>query len=104
MKIQVNTDNTIQGREDVVRLVTSSVEGAVGRHSDRITRVEAHLSDTNSHKPGDNDKRCVLEVRLAGLQPIAVSHEAATLEQAVSEAAGKLERLVDRTLGRLQDQ
>lgn len=103
MKIQVNTDNIIQGREDVVRLVNSNVEEAVGRHSDRITRVEAHLSDTNSNKSGTDDKRCVLEVRLAGLQPIAVSHEAATLELAVSEAAVKLQRLVDRTLGRLQD-
>jgi hypothetical protein len=50
MQIQVNTDNNITGREDVVRLVHSSVEGAIGRFADRITRVEAHLSDTNSHK------------------------------------------------------
>ena len=38
MQIQVNTDNNITGREDVVRLVHSSVEGAVGRFGDRITR------------------------------------------------------------------
>src|SRR6185503_5085359 len=56
MQIQVNTDNNITGREDVVRLVNSSVEGAVGRFSDRITRVEAHLSDTNSHKSKGDDK------------------------------------------------
>ena len=31
MQIQVNTDNNITGREDVVRLVHSSIEGAVGR-------------------------------------------------------------------------
>ena len=74
MQIQVNTDNNITGREDVVRLVHSSVEGTVGRFSDRITRVEAHLSDTNSHKSKGDDKRCLLEARLAGLQPIAVSH------------------------------
>ncbi len=103
MLIQVNTDNNIQGREDVVRLIHSCVEGAVGRFGDRITRVEAHLSDTNSHKSWGDDKRCVLEARLAGLQPIAVSHQAATLELAVTEAADKLQRSVESTLGRLHD-
>lgn len=52
MKLEVNTGNTIHGREDVVRLATSSVEGAVGRHRDRITRVEAYLSDADSKKLG----------------------------------------------------
>ena len=46
MQIQVHTDNNITGREYVVRLVQSTVEGAIGRFDARITRVEAHLSDT----------------------------------------------------------
>ncbi|MBX3302737.1 MAG: hypothetical protein KF693_11035 [Nitrospira sp.] len=103
MQIQVNTDNHIHGREDVVTLAQTSVEGAVGRFRDRITRVEAHLSDTNSHKTKGDDIRCVLEARLAGLQPIAVSHQAPTIELALSGAAEKLERSVENTLGRLKD-
>lgn len=103
MQIQVNTDNHITGREDVVRLVQSCVESAVGRFADRITRVEAHLSDANSHKSGGDHKRCLLEARLAGLQPLAVSHQATTIELAVTEAAGKLQRSVESTLGRLHD-
>ncbi len=103
MQIQVNTDNNIVGREDVVRLVTTSIEGAIGRFTDRITRIEAHLSDTNSHKSKGEDKRCVLEARLAGLQPIAVSHEAATIELAVNAAADKLERSIESSVGRIQD-
>lgn len=102
MRIQVNTDNHIKGREDVVRLVHSCVEGAVGRFADRITRVEVHLSDTNGHKSGDDDKRCVLEARLAGLQPLAVSHQATTIELAVTEAADKLQRAIESKVGRLQ--
>ena len=103
MQIQVNTDNNITGREDVVRLVNSSVEGAVGRFADRITRVEAHLSDTNSHKSKGDDKRCLLEARLAGLQPLVVSLEAATIEIAVTAAADKLQRAIENKMGRLQD-
>ncbi|RPH78031.1 MAG: ribosomal subunit interface protein [Nitrospiraceae bacterium] len=102
MQIQVNTDNNITGREDVVRLVHSSVEGAVGRFADRITRVEAHLSDTNSHKLKGDDKRCLLEARLAGLQPIAVSHLAPTIELAVTSAADKLQRAIESKIGRIQ--
>ena len=102
MQIQVKTDNNITGREDVVRLVQSTVEGAVGRFADRITRVEAHLSDTNNHKSKGDDKRCLLEARLAGLQPIAVSHLAPTIEIAVTEAADKLQRAIESKVGRMQ--
>lgn len=103
MQIQVNTDNHIHRREEIVALVETSVEGAVGRFRDRITRVEAHLSDSNSHKTKGNDIRCVLEARLAGHQPIAVTHQAATVELALSGAADKLERSVESTLGRLKE-
>jgi len=103
MQIQVNTDNHIHGRDEIVALVETSVEGAVGRFRDRITRVEAHLSDTNSHKTKGDDIRCVLEARLAGHQPIAVTHQASTVELALSGAADKLERSVESTLGRLKE-
>ncbi|TKB94126.1 MAG: HPF/RaiA family ribosome-associated protein [Nitrospira sp.] len=103
MQIQVNTDNHIHRREEIVALVETSVEGAVGRFRDRITRVEAHLSDTNSHKTKGDDIRCVLEARLAGHQPIAVTHQASTVELALSGAADKLERSVESTLDRLKE-
>ena len=103
MQIQVNTDNHIHGREEIVALAETGLEGAVGRFRDRITRVEAHLSDTNSHKTKGDDIRCVLEARLAGHQPIAVTHQAATVELALSGAADKLERSVESTLGRLKE-
>ncbi len=103
MLIQVNTDNNLKGREETASLVRSRVEGAVAHFRDRITRIEVHLSDTNSHKSTADDIRCVLEARLAGLQPIAVTHQAATVELAVNEAADKLQRLIESKLGRLQD-
>ena len=102
MQIQVNTDHNITGREDVVGLVQSTVEGAIGRFADRVTRVEAHLSDTSSHKSKGDNKRCLLEARLAGLQPIAVSHLAPTIEIAVTEAADKLQRAIESKVGRVQ--
>jgi hypothetical protein len=66
--------------------------------------VEVHLSDENGDKGGQNDKRCVMEARLQGRQPVAVTYRAATVEEAVDGAAGELTRLIENTLGRLHDQ
>jgi ribosome-associated translation inhibitor RaiA len=105
MQIQINTDHNIKGHETLAAQVRGVVESALSRISDHITRVEVHLSDENSDKKGGNDNmRCVMEARLEGRQPIAVTHQAATLEQSVDGAAHKLTRLIDSTLGRLRGQ
>lgn len=101
MKIQINTDRNVEGHEGWAQEVEATVETALKRFAAEITRVEVHVSDLNSDKFGTADKRCLLEARLAGLQPIAVSHEAATIEQAIRAAAAKLVRALDTTLGRL---
>jgi len=101
MQIQVNTDNHIEGRESLEEVVHGVVEGALARFGERITRVEVHLRDENAHKPGDEDKKCTMEARLTGLQPIAVSHHAATIHHALDGAADKLEKAIDSTLGRI---
>lgn len=103
MHIQLNTDNNIEGREALAAHVEGVVESALGRFKSQITRVEVHLSDQNSDKAGQDDKRCLMEVRLQGRKPSAVSHSAATLDQAIDGAAEKLKRSIESTLERLQD-
>jgi hypothetical protein len=44
-----------------------------------------------------------MEARLEGRQPTAVTHEAESLDDAVSGAADKLKRVIESTLGRLKD-
>ncbi len=102
MKIQVNTDSNIEGDETLAAFVTSTVEEKLDRFKELITRVEVHLSDQNSHKEMPDDKRCVLEARLAGRQPIAVTHEGDTLHQAVIGATDKMRRALDTALGKLR--
>lgn len=105
MQIQINTDRNIEGHEELAVQVSGIVESALSRFSDRITRVEVHLSDENSDKKGGQDDiRCMMEARLEERQPVAVTHEAATVDQAVDGAAGRLARLIESTLGRLRDQ
>ena len=103
MQVLVNSDHHIVGGEDLTERVQGVVEGRLERFAGRITRVEVHLNDLNSLKLGERDKRCMMEARLGGLKPIAVSHEAPTLTEAIHMAADKLERAVARTLGKLED-
>ena len=103
MQIQINTDHNIEGHEALAAQVSSVVEGALSLVSDHITRVEVHLSDENSAKGGQHDKRCLMEARLEGRQPVAVTYQAATVDEAVDGAAGELTRLIENTLGRLHD-
>jgi len=103
MKIQVNTDVNIDGTEALAAWVSETVEHALQHFAEHVTRVEVHLSDENGGKSGQQDQRCMLEARLEGRQPLAVTEHAATLDQAVHGAAQKLARLLDSTLGRLRD-
>jgi ribosome-associated translation inhibitor RaiA len=103
MQININTDKTIERHQGLDQHVASVVTAAVGRFGEHITRVEVHLSDDNSQKSADGGNRCLLEARVTGYQPIAVSQHSATLHQAISGAAEKLERAVDSALGRLRD-
>ncbi len=102
MQIQINTDHNIDGNERLAAHVQTLVSDALERFSSQITRIEVHLSDENSDKKsGGKDKRCLLEARLAGMQPIAVTDHAETVEQAIQGACDKLTHSLDSTLGRL---
>jgi len=103
MYIQVNTDRNIEGHQALNARVSGVVEDALSRFSDHISRVEVHLSDVNSNKKGgDDDMRCMVEVRIKGRQPIAITHHAATVDQVVDGAVDKLVSLIETTLGRQQ--
>jgi ribosome-associated translation inhibitor RaiA len=101
MQIQVNTDSNIAGHDALQTHVSEVVKHSLQHVHTHVTRVEVHLSDENGSKPGGNDKRCVVEARLERQKPVAVTHQAANLHQAIGGAAQKLARLLDSTLGRL---
>ena len=103
MQIQVNTDHNIDGVEALAAHVKTVVEGALARFAHQITRVEVHLSDEAGGKGGDESIRCVMEARIDGHQPVAVTDNNATVHQAIAGAATKIEHAVDHVLGRLHD-
>jgi len=103
MIIQINTDHTINSSDPLTAEIEAAVHSSLSHHEGRLSRVEVHLSDENGAKSGGNDIRCVMEARPAGLQPIAVTHQAGELEEAITGAAEKLKAALETTFGKLQD-
>jgi ribosome-associated translation inhibitor RaiA len=102
MLVNVSTDNYIQGSAELRSEIESILEDALRRYGDRVTRVEVSLTDQNSDKKhSGDDMRCVLEARLAGLQPISVTCDAPSLDQAIDGAVDKLLAALRTRLGRL---
>ncbi|OYW14236.1 MAG: hypothetical protein B7Y82_14040 [Sphingomonadales bacterium 32-65-25] len=100
MQILVNTDNAIEGSEGLIERTEAIAREGLSRFSDRITRVELHLSDTNSER-GGVDKRCVVEVRPKGLDPVVTTDQAETVDKVVLAAIHKMVNLLETTFGKL---
>jgi hypothetical protein len=90
MIIQFISDNNVDGKEELFTQYRESLERGLKRFGDRLARVVVSLSDENAHKEGQNDKRCMMEARLEGMDPIAVTARAGNLNQAVRDAVDKL--------------
>lgn len=104
MHVQINTDHNIEAHEALMAHVQGMVSSSMRHFGDHITRVEVHLSDQNGDKAGGGDKRCLMEARLEGRQPKAVTHSADTMEKAILGAAEKLSRAVQHAVEKQHEQ
>lgn len=95
MHIEINYRD-IDKTDAIEEHIRSELGHALKHLSDRITRVEVHVGDERPSEDVPNDKRCMLEARPRGMDPIAVEVREDDLYSAVSEAAGKLQRALAR--------
>ena len=102
MTIQINTDNTLSIEKRSSDYFTSQIAEALQRFDSHITRIEVHLKDENGKKDGLNDITCLLEARLEGRQPIAITNQANSIELAVSGATDKIKTTIESILGKTQ--
>ena len=100
MLIEVRTDGNIKGSEQSSDEVKAVVHAALDRYGDRIRRVDVHLSDAVGHKAGHDDKCCMIEARRDGREPIVVTHQESTMEQAIHGAIHTLKKSVESALGK----
>jgi hypothetical protein len=103
MQVQINTANNIAGREALMDSIEADVRSRLSRYEARLTRVEVHVGDENGERNEGDDKRCVMEARPAGLDPVTVTEQAASIDQATAGALGKLSTALERTFGKLTD-
>ena len=102
MKIQVNSDKNVHVDASVMSFVRAEANRALQRFKPKLTRVEFHLSDVNSHKFGRLDKRCLIEVRPAGQRPLAIKVASPDVPSAVRAALSKARTALDSLFGRLE--
>lgn len=103
MQIEVSTDTSIDGSEGLTSHIKDLVQHELANMEKHITRIEVHLSDAKADKTGPDDKHCMLEVRLEGLQPTVVKESAGTVEQATKGAAVKMKNALESILGKRAD-
>jgi len=101
MEILLHSGPNTDGRQLMTEHLKTVVTAALGRFGERITSVEAHLSDVDSEaKSCADDIHCTLEARLSGLEPVVVKERADSAHQAIDGAVRKLKRAVGASLGK----
>ncbi|MDP1630400.1 MAG: hypothetical protein Q8L66_03140 [Caulobacter sp.] len=103
MDVQINTANNIEGREALSQQLELVVRDRLSRFADRLTRVDLHVSDENGDKHATHDKRCVIEARPAGLDPVTATDQAGSIDQATTGALGKVVSALETVFGKLSD-
>lgn len=102
MNIQINADKNLTIHAEYESQITEQLTKGLARFSDHLTSVQVHLSDENGSKDGLNDKKCVLEARLEGRQPIVGSTSAETYDLAIAGALAKLKNALTTIDGKLK--
>ncbi len=100
MIVNINTSNNVSGRDAFVAHFESTMRTRLARFEERLTRVEVHFGDTNSAQKDGDDKSCVIEARPAGMDPVTVSDQRASHDQAASGALDKLAVSLERAFGK----
>ena len=101
MHIFLHADSNTDGGHRMAEHLQTVVQAGMARFAERLTRVEAHLSDVNSlAKSSDGDIHCTLEARLVGHDAIVVKDHAGNAHQAIEGAVHKLQRAVATALAR----
>jgi ribosome-associated translation inhibitor RaiA len=99
MQIRIN-DPGHQIKDELAQQFERETLEALATHAARLTRVEIHIKDLNASK-GGVDKRCLIEARPRGLDPLVAEHEERSLHEAFRGALDKLQRVLARRFDRL---
>jgi hypothetical protein len=101
MQFQLNTDASIRGDERLAEIAREILTSSLRHLTNRLSRVEVHLTDVNGAKGGADDIRCTIEARPEGMQPQTITHNDADVEAALRGGAKRIRALLDSEFGKL---
>ena len=101
MKVLVNTSNDIENKETLELWASEFLNVQLARFDQDITSIEVQMTDENHSAKGGVDKRCMMEARVNGRAPIAVTNYGADQNLAFRGAADKLANALDHAIGKL---
>ena len=102
MKVQVNTSNDIDNKDALERWAGEYLNEHLARFEQDLTSIEVQMSDENhGARGGAVDKRCMMEARINGRAPIAVTNYGPDQNLAFRGAADKLEHALEHAFGKL---
>jgi hypothetical protein len=102
MKVQVNTSNDIDNKDALERWASDYLNEHLGRFEQDLTSIEVQLTDENhAAKGGGIDKRCMMEARVNGREPIAVTNYGSDQNLAFRGACDKLAKALEHAFGKL---
>ena len=101
MQVQVNTSNGIDNNDGLERWASDQINTRLARFAQDITSVEVQLSsEHHATSEGGADRRCMLEARVKGIAPVAVSHHAESQDLAFRGAIDKLSHALEHAFGK----
>ena len=96
MDFQFNTDNNIDGTQDLADSIEAGLRSTLSRHADQLTRLIIHVREETADR-----YTATLEARIEGQQPQAVTADGGSVEGVAMEAGEKMQRLLESHFGKL---
>ena len=103
MFIEFHSDNNVKTSEETVAPFRDQINNSFKTYSHQVSSVQVHFSDENGNKGGQDDKRCMMEVRLDGKDPIAVTARLSNITQALKFASDKMKASLDTRRDKLKN-
>jgi hypothetical protein len=100
IKVLVNTSNDVDNKDALERWASEYLNEQMGRFEQELTSIEVQMTDENHAARGGGDKRCMLEARVNGRAPVAVTAFAADQNIAFRGACEKLAHALDHAFGK----
>jgi ribosomal subunit interface protein len=103
MQIQVHFSD-VQNSWAINSHVHQRLASALKSGLDQITRIDVHLhDDSGPAKSGTGDKRCTIEMRLAGMDPMSIEQRGNDMYAVINQATRKLQKTLSKTRDRQRD-